>query len=338
MTVEMDGGVRHLLAADIGGTNSRFGHFLSYPDGRIEQAHNLWLSTREAVCFADMLAALGGSDFPLRPADADAAVFAVPGPMSGPVGIMGTASDKTCTFANIPWNMDLDRDAPRFGLKNAALVNDFAAQAQAFRTPLADECLSILPGYFNPGKVRGVMGAGTGLGMAALAPLAGGGHQVLSAEGGHASRYFRREEQDYLRLVAEVTGESYPRGDVVLSGLGLSLVHRYLTGRDLSPAEVAAELAPESETVAWFAGFYGRAARDYALTVLAGGGMYISGGVAAKNPFLVTHPRFAQEFVDSPSMAGYLSAIPVSLARRHDMGLFGAALCAHLLLGRTPPS
>jgi len=333
-----DDGIKHLLAADIGGTNSRFGHFLSHPDGRIEQAHNLWLSTREAVCFADMLSALGGADFPLRPADADAAVFAVPGPMSGPVGVMGTASAQHCTFANIPWNMDLDRDGPRFGLKNAALVNDFAAQAQGFRTPLAEDSLPILPGYFNPGKVRGIMGAGTGLGMAALAPLAGGGHQVLSSEGGHAARFFRREEQDYLRLVAEVTGEPYPRGDVVLSGLGLSLVHRYLTGRDLSPAEVAAELAPESETVAWFAGFYGRAARDYALTVLAGGGMYLSGGVAAKNPMLVTHPRFAREFLDSPTMADFLSAIPVSLARRHDMGLFGAALCAHLLLGRTPPS
>lgn len=334
----MDEGVKHLLAADIGGTNSRFGHFLSHPDGRIEQVHNLWLSTREAGAFADMLAALGGGDFPLRPSDADAAVFAVPGPMSGPVGVMGTASGTTCTFANIAWDMDLGRDAPRFGLKNAALVNDFAAQAQGFRTPLAGEALPLLPGRFDPAKVRGVMGAGTGLGMAALAPLADGGHQVLSSEGGHSSRFFYHDEQDFLRLVVGATGEPYPRGDVVLSGLGLTLLHRYLTGRDLSPAEVAAEITPDSETTAMFAAFYGRAARDYALTVLAGGGMYISGGVAAKNPFLVTHPRFAAEFRDSPTMAGFLSAIPVSLARRQDMGLFGAALCAHLLLGRKPPT
>jgi glucokinase len=333
-----DGGVRHLLAADIGGTHSRFGHFLSYPDGRIELVHNLWLATGEADAFADMLAALGGADFPLRPADADAAVFAVPGPMSGPVGVMGTASGQTCEFANIAWNMDLARDAPRFGLRKAALINDFAAQAQGFRTPLAQESRPILPGSFDPAKVRGVMGAGTGLGMAALVPLADGGHQVLSSEGGHGARFFRPEETDYLRFLAEATGEPYPRGDVVLSGLGLSLAHRFLTGRMLSPAEVAAELTPDCETTAWFAGFYGRAARDYALTVLAGGGMYISGGVAAKNPMLVTHPHFAREFVDSPTMSRFLAAIPVSLARRQDMGLYGAALCAHLLLGRQPPS
>ncbi len=72
--------------------------------------------------------------------------------------------------------------------------------------------------------------------------------------------------------------------------------------------------------------------------MLAGGGVYLTGGVAARNPFLVTHPRFAREFYDSPSMAEFLSDIPVSLAARQDMGLFGAALCAHLLLGRNPPS
>jgi glucokinase len=332
-----DGGVRQLLAADIGGTHSRFGHFLSYPDGDIEQVHNLWLATGEAASFADMLAALGGPDFPLRPFEADAAVFAVPGPMSGPVGDMGTASAQTCVFANIAWDMDLGRDAPRFGLKKAALVNDFAAQAQGFRTSLAAECQPVLPGRYDPARVRGVMGAGTGLGMAALVPLAGGGHQVLSSEGGHGARFFKPEEADFQRFLAEATGESYPRGDVVLSGRGLSLAHRYLTGRDLSPAEAAADLTPDGETTAWFAGFYGRAARDYALTVLAGGGMYISGGVAAKNPMLVTHPNFAREFSDSPTMAGFLAAIPVSLARRQDMGLYGAALCAHLLLGRKPP-
>ena len=207
------------------------------------------------------------------------------------------------------------------------------AQAQGFRTPLAQETRPIQPGRYDPAKVRGVMGAGTGLGMAALVPLADGGHQVLSSEGGHGARFFQPGEQDYLRFVTEATGEPYPRGDVVLSGLGLTLVHRFL-----SPAEVAAELTPDCETTAWFAGFYGRAARDFALTVLAAGGMYISGGVAAKNPMLVTHPRFALEFVDSPTMARFLAAIPVSLARRQDMGLYGAALCAHLLLGRKPPS
>lgn len=331
------GGTRHLLAADIGGTNSRFGHFLSHPDGRIEQAHNLWLPTREAACFADMLAALGGADFPLRPAEADAAVFAVPGPMSGPVGVMGAAWSRTCVFANIPWDMDLDRDGPRFGLKNAALVNDFAAQAQAFRTPLAEASQPVLPGRFDAARVRGVMGAGTGLGMAALIPLSGGGHQVAASEGGHAAFVLGRDEADYLRFLCEATGEPYPRGDVVLSGQGLSLLHRYLTGRDLSPAGVAAELTPDCDTTALFAGFYGRAARNYALTVLAGGGMYLSGGVAAKNPMLVTHPRFAREFRQSPTMARFLAGIPVSLARREDMGLAGAALCAHLLLGRKPP-
>ncbi len=218
--------IRHLLAADIGGTHSRFGHFLSHADGRIEEAHTLWLPTREAASFGDMLAALGGAEFPLRPREADAAVFAVPGPMSGPVGVMGTASSRACRFANIPWDMDLDRDGPRFGLANAALVNDFAAQAQAFRTPLAAEATAVLPGRYDDRKVRAVIAAGTGLGMAALIPLASGGHQVASSEGGHASRSFRVERKRTMSgFWPRPRANPTPRATWCCPDSGLSLAH-----------------------------------------------------------------------------------------------------------------
>lgn len=125
------------------------------------------------------------------------------------------------------------------------------------------------------------------------------------------------------------------RCDTVLSGSGLARLHAFLTGERLSPAEVGARLTADSPTTALFARLYGRAARDHALTMVAAGGLYVCGGVAAKNPLLVTHPEFSREFLASPTYGEFLSNIPVRLVRNEDTGLFGAARHARTLL---PPT
>jgi len=64
--------------------------------------------------------------------------------------------------------------------------------------------------------------------------------------------------------------------------------------------------------------------------VLARGGVYISGGVAAKLPILVTHPAFEQQFFNSRAMAPVLKKIPVYLNTNEDSGLWGAAFFGQL--------
>ena len=132
-------------------------------------------------------------------------------------------------------------------------------------------------------------------------------------------------EQAFARYLRRVTGEPYVRLDSVLSGSGLAHLHCFLTGEHRTPAEVGATLTRESRTAALFARFYGRAARDFALSVLPSGGLFVCGGVAAKNPLLVTHPEFDREFRLSPTYGDFLDAIPVRLVRNENTGLFGAA-------------
>lgn len=326
MTQPAPGTTRHILAADIGGTHSRFGHFTLSPDGTLACRSSASLPTTSAASFVDLLAALPGAGFDLPANEADAAVFAVPGAVVG----------RTVTFANIAWVLDLDAVAGAFGLARAACVNDFLAQAHGCRL-LGEAAEAVLPGDPDPGRVQAVLGAGTGLGKAALIPLADGGYHVLASEGGQTAASFTGpREVAFADFLCRETGEHYARGDTVLSGPGLSRLHRFLTGQDLSPAEVGARLTPESETATLFARFYGRAARDYALTVLAVGGVFISGGVAAKNPLLVRHPEFAREFLDSPTYGDLLARIPVRLLRDEGIGLYGAAHLARRLL--TPTS
>ena len=96
--------------------------------------------------------------------------------------------------------------------------------------------------------------------------------------------------------------------------------------------EVAAAINRQSATMKWMARFYGRVCRNYALQVLARGGVYIAGGVAAKVPDMVLHDEFKREFHNSTTMAHVLRNIPVFLNSSEDSGLWGAAVVGRQML------
>ncbi|WP_300164742.1 glucokinase [Solidesulfovibrio sp.] len=314
--------LRHILAADVGGTSSRFGHFTASPEGGLELAAQVSLSTVEAASFPELLERLPGAGFDLPLGLAEAAVFAVPGAVVG----------RRVSFANIGWSLDLDQLEAALGLSVTACVNDFLAQAHGCLL-LGDTAETVLPGDMNPDLIRAVIGAGTGLGHAALVPLGGGRVAALASEAGQAAFPFRDDQEAaFGRFLCRTTGEGYARADSVVSGSGLACLHRFLTGEDRSPAAVGALLTPEHPTTALYARFYGRAARQYVLALVAAGGVYVSGGVAAKNPVLVMHPEFGREFRDSPTYGELLRKTPVRLVRHELVGLYGAARLALDLL------
>jgi glucokinase len=314
-----------ILAADIGGTHSRFAWFELGAGGRPVMAERRWLNTREAGSFAHLLDRLRADGHWRSPGRSDIAVVAVAGPVE---------AERFSDPPNIDWQIDLSQADIGLPPDRCILVNDFIAQAWACGSPLADSARPVLPGKPAPGAVRAVIGAGTGLGHAALVPIGAGRFAAVASEGGHAGFAFAGpREVKYARFLERETGEPYVRGETVVSGSGLNLLHRFLSGEDLRPAEIAARLDPGSETLTWMARFYARAARDYALQVLARGGLYIAGGVAAKLPALVTHPAFAAEFRLSATMARVLAQIPVFLITDEESGLWGAAQLGAQRLG-----
>jgi glucokinase len=307
--------MKSILAADIGGTSSRFAAFSGSGGGGLHLAGSKWLKTAEAESFQSLLEELGRTDFPLRPDDADIAVFAVAGPVEG---------GRRSVPPNIAWQIDLD--AGGTPCDRAVLINDFVAQAFAAVSPLAAGAEEVLAGRAAGDASIAVIGAGTGLGHAALVPDGRGGYVPVPSEKGHAAfPMVTPGEQEFLIFHTSRTGDPYPRGDTVLSGRGMALLHAFLTGEELTPEEITPRLTPESETVAWFSRFYGRACRDYALAVLGRGGVFIAGGLAARTPALVRHRFFAEEFRTSPTMGALLAEIPVRLIRDQESGLWGAA-------------
>jgi glucokinase len=312
--------VHQILAMDIGGTSSRMG-FFEFEPGMAEPQllHIVRLPTAESGSFLALLTRLFSEQRLFSAASCDLAVIAAAGPVQG----------RFCRPPNIKWTIDL-HEISRVGLRRGVLLNDFSAQAFACRSLAVREALVLQPSRADHAVMGGtvaVIGAGTGLGHCALVDDGAGGHLTVASEGGHAAFPFVGEEEcAYGEYVRRATKLPYCHGDAIVTGSGLARLHAFLTGEELSPAGVAARLADSPRTVEWFARFYGRAARNYALTVLALGGVFVTGGVAARNPVLVKHPAFLSEFCSSPAHAALLSGLPVAFNRNEDAGVYGAAL------------
>ncbi len=306
-----------ILAADIGGTNSRFGLFDTDPGPEPRLVDSLSIPTASVASLPELMRLV--RDKGLNPALAEQVVLAVAGPVHDGV---------RCDLTNASWSIDLSDPGSGLPRERTVLINDFVAQALGCRTlHAAESSLLIQDGVSRPGVVAAV-GPGTGLGLCALVPMPSGrgGFMPLPSEGGHAPLAFTsRREFDFLCFLRERTGFSHAFGDIVVSGRGLSAMHLFLTGRDLSPAEVASEIGPHSETAEWFARFFARACRSYVLHVLAWGGLHLCGGIAAKNPFLAEHAEFLREFRDCPAYGSLLEQVPIRLVTASDIGLHGAA-------------
>ncbi|MFO7645467.1 MAG: glucokinase [Desulfosarcina sp.] len=300
--------MKTILAADIGGTNSRFAWFQSDPDANLSLKESIWLPTGSAESFAQLLEQLRSSGFSLDLQDVDIAVIAAAGPVERGV---------YCAPPYIAWDIDIERKAIFHTLPRAVLLNDFVAQAYACRSPVVESARVILAGERVADGAVGALGAGTALGKAVLVPLADGGFQALPSEGGHGYFPFLSEREfAFQKFYREKSGEHHITGNLAVSGRGLSYLYWFLTGQQAPPEQVTAEgLHSGSETLAWAATFFGRVCRDFALDVLSRGGLYIAGGVAARTPAMLTHENFRNEFTDSPTMGHILSAIPVFLNR-----------------------
>ena len=151
--------MKNILAADIGGTNSRFAHFTLDEKGKLALNNTRWFETRKSTSFSQLLELLNRSDFSLPIDQSDIAVLAVAGPI-----INGVYSDPP----NIPWDIDLSSGRNNFNLTRCFLINDFVALAYACRSPIIRSARQIIAGQIDSSAPLAVIGAGTGLGMAAL--------------------------------------------------------------------------------------------------------------------------------------------------------------------------
>ncbi len=305
-----------LLAADIGGTTSRFASFSPGAEGPVAASTIYSFPTRQSgiTSFASLLAFYQEhrpDDLPALNA-ADAVVLAVPGPVTG----------TRCPLPNIDWDIDLDEVA----CPHIYLLNDFTAQGLACALPrISEQFETIRPGQGRAQDRSAIIGAGTGLGHCTLLHQNGKNIAVPSEAGYSSFAFHGAREKEFEHFLLSRIETPYIVRDHVVSGSGLCLLHEFLSGQSLPASEILDKC--HGDTFEHFARFYGRVCRDYCLANLIDKCLILSGGIAIRNPQLISSPIFMEEFTRpaSPAYQSHLENLPVYLNRMEDIGLIGAA-------------
>jgi glucokinase len=316
-----------ILAGDIGGTTTRLALFESRGAGLRKLAEK----------------AFSSRDWPSL--DGPVAAFlaeAGTGCSRAGFGLAGPVQGRRVRTTNLPWVVEAEALAARFGFDEVALLNDLEAAAWGVEDVREDELRVLQAGRPGAAGNAAVVASGTGLGVAGLF-WDGRRHHPFACEGGHAgfAPSGDVEGELLLRLEAAHGRVSWER---VVSGPGLVAIHELLAARDgLRPvdedgagdaaAAIAAAAAADpagtaARAVRLFAGLYGAVTGDIALTMMATGGVWLAGGIAPKLLPALEEGAFLARFLAKGRLRPLLEAMPVRVVLKGDVALWGAARCA----------
>lgn len=298
-----------VIAGDIGGTKSLLRCVEA--DGRLVAQLRF-----ESAAFPSFDALLG--EFIRQcPGPAGAACFAVAGPV-----LHGRAE-----VTNLGWVAEEKLLQQTFGIPVVSLINDFYGIALGVPLLSDADLLVLHPAPRERLAPIAILGAGTGLGEANVT-FQGERWAVVPGEGGHADFAPQDEEQARLFLWLRKKYGGHVSWERLLSGMGLENIYEFLAGRLESPARIA-ELATGGDDAAIrtfhiFVDIYGAEAGNMALRMLARGGVFLAGGIAAKNIRFFTDGRFVEAFRRKGRFHDFMTTVPVYLIANEEVGLLGA--------------
>ncbi len=319
-----------LLVGDLGGTNARFA-----------------LVDPEVPGFTNVRT-LTAADFE-TPIDAMAAYLDGVG-VAEPAGIVmavaGPIVDGGVRFSNSHWELGSASLRKAFPAAGVRLMNDFEAIACSLPLLSPDDYETIGPVKCHlAGRENftvGVLGPGTGLGVAGLA-VREGKSWPLPGEGGHVG--FAPESAVQIEVLRFLR-QRFERVSIerLLSGPGVENVYdamRHVNG--LAPAPLGAadifagalENRDESasETVQMFYEVLGQAAGDLAMSLGAVDGIFVAGGIVKRYPELLKSSSFRSGFENKGRHRSLVERIPTSLLTHEQPGLLGACNMARQLAG-----
>jgi glucokinase len=289
------------LVGDIGGTNSRFG--LVAPGSTAVRDVAVQKNDNFAALEASIDAYLSARGITALAA----AAIAVAGPIEG----------ETVGLTNRDWRFT--RESLRLAAKarRFRLLNDFEALALSLPHLGPEDLVQV--GGETPSKpaVKIVLGPGTGLGMATLAPLPQGGWMALPGEVGHITLpVATREEFDWRERMTK-PGTPFESEDAITGG-GLLRMYRAAsaapalsTPEDVLQAALAGTDAAAVKTLDQFITWLARIAGDAAMTMQALGGVYLAGGIAPSIAEKLKSGTFRTIFQEKGRLAHVMRPIPV---------------------------
>jgi glucokinase len=336
---------RVILAGDVGGTNTNLA-LIGKKGGRYSVIVDRHYRTKEETSLME----------PTRRFLSEA-LSEYPGiaPEICCISGAGALAGRTIDLTNAPWSVDGDALEASIGVP-VLVINDFTAisfgillldpgnPGQITCLPHSDGSIAI------PGKgVKVILGAGTGLGVAYVVH-ADNRDIVMASEGGHVTLPVYDETTRRFQSWLESRYGFTPGAEAGISGQGIANLFEFFatsecrrgpeTGRilDASSEERPALVASLSDrdpacaaAMETFVRLYARRASDLAATFLPAGGIYLAGGIAAKNEaWFLGGNRFMSMFEKSyaPHIRKILAGTPVMIVKDYSISLYGAANAA----------
>jgi glucokinase len=320
-----------LIAGDIGGTKS----WLAWVSAASQAEQTLRFEKVYASAAFESASALLRQF--IADAQTDVAVdrllLALPGALHG----------QRARLTNLDWTLDAAELQRELGMAEVRFINDFQAAAAGVATLTAADVVALNAQPAEPGAVRAITGAGTGLGLAFMVADADGHYQTFATEGGHVDFAPANAMQGRLleRLRAEYDHVSWER---VVSGSAMNDLYRFCCGELKHPLpDVPVDGAalgvlahagnpPAEAALDLFTDLYGAWVGNVALLVQPRGGLYIAGGVAGHLQARMQSPRFMVAAANKGRMRSVVERTPIFLITCNRLGVQGAI--AHAL---SPP-
>ena len=289
------------LVGDIGGTNSRFGLVEPGTTRVVEvavQKNDNFASLEDSI--AAYVKAKGVSGL-------TGAAIAVAGPVEGEV----------VHLTNRSWSFTRESLRKAADAKAFRLLNDFEALALALPHLDGEDVVQIGGELPQKPAVKIVLGPGTGLGMATLAPLPQGGWMALPGEVGHITLPVVTQAEFDWRERMSKPGVLFESEDAITGG-GLLRMYRAATANPtldtpegVLQAALAGTDAAAVKTLDQFIVWLARVAGDAAMTMQAKGGVYLAGGIAPSIVGKLKSGPFRSIFEEKGRLAFVMRPIPV---------------------------
>ncbi len=280
-------------------------------------------------------------------------------PRSACFAIAGPIVSNTSQLTNLSWFLRGEFLAGALGVESVQLINDFEAIGYGVLGLVPEDIYELQAGKPSATAPMAVLGAGTGLGQGFLLPW-GDEYSIFPSEGGHVDFAPQSELEFQLRkYLIEKHGISRVSEERVVSGMGIISIYQFLRDRQyasesqeigqlmdiwerkagqrsdlIDPAAMISKAATEKtdllsqKTMEIFIRAYGSEAGNLSLKLLPKGGLYIAGGVTAKNLHLITTGEFMYAFASKGRVSHLLDEIPVRVVLNQHVGLIGATIKA----------
>lgn len=337
--------VDFVLGGDIGGTHTNLGMF-GLQQNRPVFLFSLHFQSQELVSLVPAVQKALTYARDQHGIEADLACL-------GAAGLISPGRD-FCQPTNVRWTISAAELLENTTLNSVFLINDFEAIGYGINLldPDDPQDMSIAKrkGDHDFLKAnRAVIGAGTGLGKSIL--VYSDAHHIhipLHSEGGHADFPVQSEFElalcDFVKQHRDI--EAAVDYEELLSGRGIESTYLFLRSLNkYEPTKYTKEIDDSSdrtplvaayrekdetcrETIRLFTLFYARCAKNFVLDALAQGGLYIAGGIAAKNPDIFQTGDFLDEFIRVEKLSKVLQDTAVYVIVNENVGMLGAVLAA----------